>query len=157
MRRLCLLAALGLPATAPAQTARDSVVAVVNEFFRTMAARDSTGSAAVMHPDGVTFSSRPSGDSVVLRSRSNASYLASVSSQKSDLLERMWDPTVLIHKQLAMVWTPYDFYIDRTFSHCGVDVFTLMRHQGRWKIVTAGYTVEPTGCAESPLGKPGQE
>lgn len=157
MRRLVLLAALVLPGTAAAQTARDSVLATVNEFFRTMAVKDSAGSAAVMHPDGVTFSSRPSGDSIVLRSRSNASYLASVSAQKSDLLERMWDPTVLMHKQLAMVWTPYDFYTDKKFSHCGVDVFTLMRHLGRWKIVGAAYTVEPTGCAESPLGKPRQE
>lgn len=156
MRRIVLLAALALPATATAQSPRDSVIATVNEFFRAMTARDSAGSAAVMHPDGVMFSSRQMGDSATLRRSTFASYLGSIATMKGDLLERMWEPTALIHKQLATVWTAYDFHTDKKFSHCGVDVFNLMRHQGRWTIVSVAYTVEPTGCAESPLGKPKQ-
>jgi hypothetical protein len=154
MRAFLLLAALALPTAVSAQAARDSVVAAITEFFRAMSAKDSAASAAVLHPDGVMFSSRPLGDSVTLRRATSASYLATIGSTKQALLERMWNPTVLVHKQLATVWTPYDFHTDGKFSHCGVDVFNLVRHQGRWKIVSIAYTVEPTGCADSPLGKP---
>lgn len=157
MRRLLLLASLALPVTATAQSAKDSVVATVNEFFRAMSAKDSAGSAAVMHPDGVMFASSQRGDSIALRRSTFASYLGSIPTMKADLLERMWEPTVLVHKQLATVWTAYDFHTDRKFSHCGVDVFNLVRYQGRWRIVSVAYTVEPTGCAESPLGKPKPE
>lgn len=157
MRRLLFLAALALPAAAAAQAPRDSVIATVNEFFRAMTAKDSAASAAVMHPDGVMFSSRQAGDSIVVRRNTHANYLATLATMKGVLLERMWEPTVLIHQQLATVWTAYDFHTDQKFSHCGVDVFTLLRHQGRWKIVGVAYTVEPTGCAASPLGEPKQE
>ncbi|MBC7893912.1 MAG: nuclear transport factor 2 family protein [Cytophagaceae bacterium] len=156
MRSLLLLATLVLPSAASAQAPRDSVIATINEFFRAMTAKDSAASAAVLHPDGVMFSSSQRGDSTTLRRSTFASYLGSITTMKGDLLERMWEPTVLVHRQLATVWTAYDFHTDKKFSHCGVDVFNLMRHQGRWKIVSVAYTVEPTGCAESPLGKPKQ-
>lgn len=94
---------------------------------------------------------REEGDSVVIRRSTNESYLAQVG-QRQGLVERMWNPTVMIHKDLATVWAPYDFHRDGTFSHCGVDVFLLARDKGRWKILSAAYTVEPKGCAASPLG-----
>jgi hypothetical protein len=50
------------------------------------------------------------------------------------------------------VHAPYDFHIDGKFSHCGTDVFTLVRAKGEWRIVSIVYTVQRTGCAPSPLG-----
>lgn len=47
----------------------DSVVATVQEFFRAMEASDSASAAATIHPDGMTFSTQPRGDSTVLRAR----------------------------------------------------------------------------------------
>lgn len=147
----CLIALVAVPVRA--QAARDSVLAAVNAFFTTMTARDSAGAAAVMRADGVTHSIRYSGDSTTIRTRANAGYLASVA-RSEGLLERMWEPTVLIHKDLATVWTPYDFHIGGRFSHCGVDAFLLVREKGTWRLLSAAYTVEPTGCAASPLGAP---
>ena len=37
------------------------------------------------------------------------------------LLERMWDPIVLIDGDIAMVWTRYDFFIDGEFK-CHGDI-----------------------------------
>jgi hypothetical protein len=155
MRRfLVVLLASWLPSTASAQSARDSVLAVVDEFFRTMTARDSAGFAGVLRADGLTFSIVPAGDSVVIRRRTNDTDLAGLARGTEKWLERMWEPTVLVHNQLATVWTPYDFYRDGKFSHCGVDVFTLLRENGRWRIALTAYTVERTGCPPSPLGPP---
>jgi len=64
----------------------------------------------------------------------------------------MWEPTVLVHGPLAVVWAAYDFHRNKTFSHCGVDAFTLLRSPTGWKIATVSYTTEATGCKPSPLG-----
>ncbi len=154
MRRLALFTLLAAsPTAALAQTARDSVLAAVEKFFTTMTARDSAGAAAVMRSDGVAHSIRYGPDSVTIRTSPNAGYLATVA-RRGGLLERMWNPTVMIHRDLATVWTPYDFHIDGKFSHCGVDSFQLVREKGRWRVLSVAYTVEPTGCAPSPLGTP---
>lgn len=36
---------------------------------------------------------------------------------------------------LATVTTPYSFYYNRNFSHCGVNSFQLVSFSGEWKIV----------------------
>jgi hypothetical protein len=66
----------------------------------------------------------------------------------------MWTPAVHVHGAIAVVWAPYDFHIDGKFSHCGVDTFSLVRTATGWQISGISYTVEPTGCAASPLGPP---
>jgi hypothetical protein len=53
-----------------------------------------------------------------------------------------------------MLWTPYDLYRNGSFSHCGVDAFTLVRGTRGWLVASVIYTIEPTGCAPSPLGPP---
>ena len=53
-----------------------------------------------------------------------------------------------------MVWAPYDFHVNGAFSHCGVDVFSLVRTAEGWRIAAVAYTVEREGCAPSPLGPP---
>jgi hypothetical protein len=67
------------------------------------------------------------------------------------LEERMREKEVQvqIHKQLAMVWAPYDLWINKQFSHCGIDVFTLIKTNQGWKIASLAYTVEPAGCANN--------
>ena len=49
-------------------------------------------------------------------------------------------------KGLAMAWVPYEFLVDHKFSHCGIDVFTLVKAEGVWKISNATYTLERSGC-----------
>jgi len=61
---------------------------------------------------------------------------------------------VLIHKEIAVVWTKYDFHREGKFSHCGVDAFNLIKTQEGWKISGIFYTVEKEGCEEGPLGSP---
>ena len=83
------------------------------------------------------------------------SFLASVGNPDADFLERMWDPVVHVDGRLATVWTPYDFYRGGAFSHCGIDVFNLVRDgAGDWRVLSITYTVHPEGCAPSPLGPP---
>lgn len=60
--------------------------------------------------------------------------------------ERYWDATVVSNGYIASVWAPYDFYIDKVFSHCGVDLFFMVRTEEAWKIAHYGYTVDQKNC-----------
>lgn len=60
--------------------------------------------------------------------------------------ERYWDATVMSNGYIASVWAPYDFYTDGAFSHCGVDLFFMVRKQNNWKIAHYGYTVDQKNC-----------
>ncbi|MGV3709411.1 MAG: nuclear transport factor 2 family protein [Gemmatimonas sp.] len=155
--RFTLAVALLSSAVAPvlpaqSRTAQDSVVAVVNEFFRAMQASDSAAAARTVDLNGQIFAFQPRGDSAVLMRSSLGTFPGSLVGNKRALLERMWDPTVMVHGPMAVVWTAYDFHTDGAFSHCGIDAFTLARTSGTWKIVNVTYTVERTGCKPSPLG-----
>lgn len=70
--------------------------------------------------------------------------------------ERGFDPTVRVQDRVAQVWMPYDLYVGERWSHCGVDVFTLMKSQGRWRVAAVIYTIEqPPACRKHPAGPPG--
>jgi len=54
-------------------------------------------------------------------------------SQKWD--ERIEGYTIQIDGNLAHVWTPYQFWFNDTFSHCGANAFTLAKTNDGWKII----------------------
>ena len=134
-----------------------AALATVQRFFDTMTSKDVAGASAVLDPEGDFVSVRwnDAGQRVVRRSSGRA-YLDGLASEPKTLLERMWEPDVQVHGPIATVRTPYDFHIDGVFSHCGVDVFQLLQTDGKWIITGGTYTVERTGCSESPLGPPGK-
>ena len=145
-------ALLLLPAIAGAQSARDSVVSTVDQFFRAMAARDTAAIARLVTVDGTVFALRAQGDTLAYSIRTNAAWIRQLGASRDTLVERMWTPTVMVHGPLAVLWTPYDIYRNGLFLHCGVDAFTLIRTNAGWRIGTVAFTMEPTGCAPSPLG-----
>jgi hypothetical protein len=69
--------------------------------------------------------------------------------------ERGFDQTVRVQDHVAQVWVPYDLYVGERWSHCGVDVFTLMKSEGRWRVAALIYTIEqPPACRKHPAGPP---
>lgn len=158
MHRLALtvgfssLLAFTVAAPGTAQSPRDSVVAVVNEFFQAMTAHDSVALARLQLPYGIHFAARVQGDSVAINPGTSQDFARRIGSMKDTFVERMWEPTVLVHGPLAVVWAPYDIHRNREFVHCGVDAFTLLRSPTGWKVATVSYTAEPKGCKPSPLG-----
>lgn len=142
--------------TAPERTESErAVLAAVQSFFTTMHNKDSTGARKILDSTGnfVSVRTNDSGQQIIRRAP-NTKYLSEVATLKETYLERMWDADVRVHGPIAMVWTPYDFYVDGTFSHCGVDIFNLVKSDAGWQVTSGTYTVERTGCAESPLGPP---
>ena len=48
--------------------------------------------------------------------------------------EKIRNPIVHIDDNIAVVWAPYGFYIDKHVRHCGTDIFTLVKVDGKWLI-----------------------
>ena len=61
----------------------------------------------------------------------------------------------MVNGSLATIWTPYDFYVGETFSHCGVDAANLMSGPDGWRIVALSWTrLQPPECDLHPDGPP---
>ena len=147
-----ILVAAILAAALSATPDEAEVLAAVQSFFDSMTTKDVAAAEQVLAPEGRFFSVRVIDGKKVVRSSTNREYLDGLAEAKDDWLERMWNPEVKIHGDLATVWAPYDFHVNGQFSHCGVDAFNLMRIDGLWKITGGSYTVEREECLSSPLG-----
>lgn len=60
--------------------------------------------------------------------------------------ERLTGWQCLIDDGIASVWTPYEFYFEGKFSHCGVNSFQFIKVQGDWKISMITDTRRKTNC-----------
>jgi len=60
--------------------------------------------------------------------------------------ERLLDYNIQVDGNMANVWTPYEFWFNGTFSHCGVNSFQLFNDNGNWKIIYLMDTRRKEGC-----------
>jgi hypothetical protein len=144
------------PADQPEPTRPDpeeaSVIAAVEVFFETLTTGDRSAAEAVLLPEGLFHAVRQSPDGWALGQRTHQAHLEALGTGPDEWVERMWEPTVLVHERIAVLWTPYDFHVNGEFSHCGVDAFSLVKLDDTWKIAGVMYTTEPSDCEPSPLG-----
>lgn len=143
-------------ATAQAQrTPGDSsaAIAVADSALAAISRRDFVGLTDLMVAEAATYSIRERDGRVVYNSRSREAQRASTSNQRID--ERGFQPVAMVSGRLAVVWMPYDLYRDGTWSHCGVDAFTMVRLETGWRIVTMAWSVDqPPVCQRHPAGPP---
>jgi hypothetical protein len=133
---------------AQAQTAEDSVKAAVNKLFEAMKKSDATmlaeafGDSAVLQTIG-----RNKEGQIVVQTEKVAAFAASISRLPAGAAdEQIVFETIKIDGPLAVVWTPYKFYLNGKFNHCGVNSFQLVRFDGVWKIQYIIDTRRRQGC-----------
>lgn len=49
--------------------------------------------------------------------------------------EKLLDYQIKVDGTMANAWTPYEFWFNGQFSHCGVNSFQLYNDNGVWKII----------------------
>lgn len=143
--KVATLLVLLLPAVAVAQ-APDPLV-VVNQLFADMATHNAEHARTLFLSDAMLFSSKSDGTAEALPSEK---WLGLVASGKGKWEERISDPKVLRHGSIAAVWGPYSFHLNGNFSHCGIDLFSLLLTKGEWKIASISDTRERSGCSSPP-------
>lgn len=77
-------------------------------------------------------------------------FLKAIGNRPSDQVweEKLLDYIVQIDGNLAHVWTPYEFWFNGNFSHCGANAFTLAKTDDGWKIVHLIDSRRREGCQD---------
>ncbi len=135
----------------PAERAR--VLAVADSALAMISGGSMTGFTDLMLPEAQLFPTRTldGASRYTLRTREQQR----TAPMPVKVTERGFRAEVRINGPVAMVWYPYDLYLDGKWSHCGVDVFTMIRHQGAWRIANLAWSAEqPPACEKHPDGPP---
>lgn len=130
-----------------AQTAKDSVVLTINNFFTGMKNADTALLKNTLAPTAILHTINDGdGNTKIEDGKINAlvSFVGQLTPGVAD--EQITVETVKIDGALASVWTPYKFYYKGNFSHCGVNSFQLVRINNEWKIQYIIDTRRKSGC-----------
>ena len=120
-----------------AQSAEDSIKATINTLFAAMKNGNAYLFKTVFSDSAImqTIIRNKEGQTLV-KTESVAEFANFVGQLKKDSAdERISFETIKVDGPLAIVWTPYNFYFNGAFSHCGVNSFQLVRFEGKWKIL----------------------
>ena len=151
MGGLLLVAAPHARAQAPVPDVEAEVMQVVNRLFDAMRAADSATVRSLFHPDleKMASSFRQRDGVPVVRYGDLAGFAESVGgAAPGEFDERLGKARIVVHDDLATVFTPYAFYLREQLSHCGVNVFMIARSDDEWKIVGLADTRRRQDCEE---------
>jgi hypothetical protein len=125
-----------------------AVMAPVEAMFAALTAHDPAALAAQTLPEGgaTAVIARADGTTVIDHA-SWAEFAAGMPRGNDRLEERLTSRIVRIDGDIAMVWGPYNFYVNGRLLHCGVDHFDLVRRDGAWKVLNITWTQRTEGCA----------
>jgi hypothetical protein len=150
VKTLLITLALSAPPVTPGSTqdrppdaSETAILAVVDQFMVAVSTNDTAALSALRLEGGFNIVERPGEAGSTLITRRT---FAPSTAKPGNYRERYWDPVVHVRGSIAVVWTPYEFWIDGKTSHCGIDVFDMMKEQGVWRIANMMWTVEPSAC-----------
>lgn len=129
------------------ETEKKLIAEKVNLFFKVLETKDTVLYNTLVYPDAQIWTIRPQQDTLKIGMRNFSTDMISLVTMKTVIEERPMRYDIKIHNNIAIVWAPYMLSLSGKFSHCGVDVFTLLKAADGWKIVSTVYSVEPDGCA----------
>ncbi|MBX7458192.1 nuclear transport factor 2 family protein [Qipengyuania sp. 1NDH17] len=142
---LGIAASLAIAAPVSAQDSSNAdVLAVVDTFFEGLNTADAVLMNSVVAEGSLVTFVVESDDRPDLRVRTMEQATEGLV-DGGNYYEEYWEPTVLVKGPIAVVWAPYLFDVDGKRSHCGIDVFNLLRLEGEWKITAIQYSVDE-GC-----------
>lgn len=132
------------------QTETDAVKQTVNTLFDAMRKADSALLRTVFSKDMLLQSiANDKYGHPVLTTENAATFIKAIGTPHTAVYdERITFGDIKIDGALASVWAPYKFYLGGKFTHCGVDVFQLMKTAAGWKIIYIVDTRRKDGCVE---------
>ncbi|MDP9047279.1 MAG: nuclear transport factor 2 family protein [Bacteroidota bacterium] len=132
------------------QTETAAIKQTVNTLFDAMRKGDTTLMRSVFSKDMVlqSVSTNKEGKAILSTDKADDFIKAIGTPHASIYDERITFGDIKIDGDLASVWAPYKFYLGDKFSHCGVDVFQLMKTTLGWKIIYIVDTRRKDNCIE---------
>lgn len=121
----------------------------INRFFEGMKSADSTVIKTTITSTCSLRTVATSKDgNVRLIDEPMSAFLTAVGTKKEGVIydERLQSFDINMDGPMATAWTPYRFYVNEKFNHCGVNVFTLMKTTDGWKIIAIIDTRRKENC-----------
>jgi hypothetical protein len=119
------------------QSDEESIQNVIESLFDGMRAKNIDQLAAVFADDAMmqTIALGDNGPQVNPGSVSDFMKRISTTPADTQLDEQILSFEIKVDGPMASAWTPYEFYVNGTFSHCGVNSFQLVKFTEGWKVV----------------------
>lgn len=152
MRNTLLLATILLLVSSAAWSQTDdkqAINTVIKTLFDGMYEGDSSKVHSVFDESATmaTVSRNKLGEPVLRRESSMSGMLKAIGTpRKEKMTEEFWNVNIQVDDDFAQAWCDYAFYIDHTFSHCGVDAFQFHKTKNGWKIFHLADTRRKEGC-----------
>lgn len=150
MTRIALLLALLISSSSFAQDSDEiDVKKTVIKFFDAFHKQDSIAIKELVSKDLKLQSIGKSKEGFTqLRNEEFSAFLKSIVSIPKDqkFEEKLLDFKIRVDGVMANAWTPYEFWFNGKFSHCGVNSFQLVKLEGVWKIIYLIDTRRREGC-----------
>lgn len=119
-------------------TAESEVKNTIIKFFDAFHKQDSIAINALVSKDLTLQSIGKNKDGVTqLSTQEFNAFLKSIVSIPKDqrFEEKLLNFKIRVDGDMANAWTPYEFWFNGKFSHCGVNSFQLAKLDGTWKII----------------------
>lgn len=151
-RRIILSALLVLMfgLSAFSQSEEKAVEDVIRSLFEGMKTKNAEQVSAAFYSEGLmqTVQAKPEGSTVA--SNAVADFVKRIATTPAETIldERILDYQIKVDGTMASAWTPYRFYVNGNFSHCGVNSFQLVKMADGWKIVYIIDTRRKEPCEE---------
>lgn len=130
----------------PAESEKQTIQESINKLFLALEKKDTILYNSVVLPAGQIWTVRRQNDTLKTSMRYFSADKVVLIKMNRVIEERPLRYDITIHNDIAIAWVPYTLSLSGTFSHCGVDVFTLLKSDQGWKIISLAYSVEPQGC-----------
>jgi hypothetical protein len=143
------------PLAVRAQVTEDerAVIAIADSALAAITRGDVVAFTDLMIPEAVLYPTATRAGVTTYRVRTREAQRAA---PFRGVVERGFSPRAMVNGGVAMVWMPYDLYVNGAWSHCGADAFTLVKSSGVWRIASMAWSAEqPPVCEAHPAGPPG--
>lgn len=132
----CFLFFFVFTMTAQNNSEEAAIKEVVATFFKGLHNGDSAVVSKTFHKDIKIQTTSTQKENKVLVTESKTKLLTGIAAKNPAhvYFEKLLAINVQIDGNLASVWTPYEFYFNGTFSHCGANSFQLFNNNGLWQI-----------------------
>lgn len=143
---ICFTIFLALPSYAQSEQEKE-VIATIEQLFEGMRKGDSTLVGKIFAPEARLLTIVAKEGEIDLHESSIEKFIQAIGTPHEELWdERISSYEIRMDDRLATAWTPYQFYLGETFSHCGVNAFHLYKSNEGWKIIEIVDTRRKTDC-----------
>lgn len=151
MKRLFILLVFIAPIHALSQNDTIEIRKVIDIFFHSLKVGDSAQMATILHDNislGTTFNTQAGVPAYQVETKQEL--LDAVGTPHIELWnEKISNVAIYCDDNLATAWMDYNFYLNDTFSHCGVNSFGFIKTEKGWMIISIIDTRRKEPCEKA--------